>query len=153
MPVAVDLPESLLHPYDEDQFVRIGALAEVRSRRLACETPGVNVPSRDHEMEARPSHRVTDDDEVSLDELSETVFIPAQPTPNDDSQARLELRLTTEGALALVTYTTLERLVLACGERQPWIAVGGSDLLKVAEQTGAEIVLQDIELPGEERRD
>ncbi|WP_281290255.1 SAV_915 family protein [Saccharopolyspora dendranthemae] len=81
------------------------------------------------------------------------VFLPAEPVAAGDRQARLELRHTTGGQLALLVYTSLERLVKACGDQQPWISVPVAELHSIAEQVEAEVVLEDIALPDVERRD
>lgn len=80
------------------------------------------------------------------------VFVAAKFSDPESKQVTVELRRTTEGELALVTYSTLERLVQGCGERQHWIGVPAEALAVLAEQAGAEIVLQDVPLPEEERR-
>ncbi len=91
-------------------------------------------------------------DEAGADELPLTAFLPTEPVSVEDQEVRLELRYTTEGALALMTFTSLERLVASCGDQQPWIAVPGGELPMVAERAGAELVLEDFALPESERR-
>ncbi|WP_009950386.1 SAV_915 family protein [Saccharopolyspora erythraea] len=60
----------------------------------------------------------------------------------------MELRQTTGGALALVLYTSLERLVECCGEHQPWMKVPTKELPAVVEQVGAQVIREDVPLPG-----
>lgn len=81
------------------------------------------------------------------------VYLPTEPVAAGDRQARLELRHTTGGQLGLLVYTSLERLVEACGDQQPWISVPLADLHTIAEQVEADVVLEDIALPDVERRD
>lgn len=81
------------------------------------------------------------------------VFLPSQQAAPSDPQVQLDLRTTTEGALALVSFTSLERLVEGCGERQAWISVPETEVQRIAEQVGAQVILQDLPLPDEQRHD
>lgn len=83
----------------------------------------------------------------------DSVFIPSEPMKPDDEQANVELRETTEGALALVSFTSLDRLVEGCGEHQAWISVPRAEVQRLAEQVGAQVILQDVPLPHEQRHD
>jgi hypothetical protein len=82
-----------------------------------------------------------------------SVFVPSRPMTAEDHEAVLELRKTSEGALALVTYTSLERLVEGCGSQQAWISVPESELQHLAKQVDAQVILQDVPLPDEQRQD
>ncbi|GAA2784914.1 SAV_915 family protein [Saccharopolyspora taberi] len=79
-------------------------------------------------------------------------FVPCKPVKAGSAEATVELRRTTTGELALPTFTSLRRFVEGCGDRQPWIAVARADVQKIAEQVGAEVVLEDVALPDTERR-
>ncbi|QGK68980.1 hypothetical protein GIY23_05015 [Allosaccharopolyspora coralli] len=80
------------------------------------------------------------------------VFVPSERASTGDQQVRFELRYTSEGAFALLTYTSLERLVEGCGEAQPWVSVADTDVMTLAEQTGAQVVLQDVPLPDDDMK-
>jgi hypothetical protein len=86
------------------------------------------------------------------DESAMVVYVPAERVSPGDQQVRLELRNTTSGELALLIYTSLARLVEGCGDRQPWISVPKSEVRTIAEQVGADVVLEDAALPDTERR-
>ncbi|MHA6802802.1 SAV_915 family protein [Salinifilum ghardaiensis] len=88
-----------------------------------------------------------------LGEQRVPVYVPSQPMAAEDHEAQLELRRTSEGALALVTYTSLERLVEGCGNQQAWISVPESELRQLAEQVDAQVILQDVPLPDEQHQD
>lgn len=84
---------------------------------------------------------------------SGAVFIPSEPMTPEDQQANLELRETTEGALALVSFTSLEQLVEGCGEQQAWISIPEAEVQQLAAQVGAQVILQDVPLPDQQRKD
>ncbi|GAA4854611.1 SAV_915 family protein [Saccharopolyspora rosea] len=104
-----------------------------------------------------PEHLDRDDAEADLDpaDWPAEVYVPCEPITSVDpqqphQQVRVELRRTTDGALALLTYTSLERLVEGCGQQQAWISVPGNAVRKLAEDTEAEVILQDVPLPESE---
>jgi len=104
-----------------------------------------------------PTGRYAADEEavapaVLGDEHAE-LFLPTGRTVPADQEVQLELRYTTEGALALVTFTSLERLVEGCGDQQPWISVPGAEVEQLAAQVGAQVILQDVPLPEDQRQD
>lgn len=81
------------------------------------------------------------------------LFVPSGRASPHDQELQLELRHTTENALALVTYTSLERLVEGCGNQQAWISVPEAEVQQLAEQVGAQVILQDVPLPDDQRQD
>ncbi|GAA4851414.1 hypothetical protein GCM10025787_38330 [Saccharopolyspora rosea] len=95
----------------------------------------------DGEDEYAPEAPIPD----SGDQIVE-VFIPARADVGNQ-QVQLELRYTTEGALALVLYTSLERLVECCGEQQAWVKVPASELATIVDQVGAQVIREDVPLP------
>lgn len=81
------------------------------------------------------------------------VFVLCSRASPYDQEVQLELRHTTENALALMTYTSLERLVEGCGDQQPWISVPSAEVQQLAEQVAAQVILQDVPLPDDQRQD
>ncbi|MEV0701177.1 SAV_915 family protein [Saccharopolyspora sp. NPDC050389] len=77
-------------------------------------------------------------------EPESVVYVPTERVSPGAQRALLELRSTTGGELALLIYTSLERLVETCGDRQPWISVAKSEVQTLAEQAGASLVLEDF---------
>lgn len=82
---------------------------------------------------------------------AQTVYLLSQRVGPRDREARVELRQESEGRLVMLAYSSLEELVRACGEMQPWIAVPIDRVSGVQQDTGAELVLWDTELPVELR--
>ncbi|MBQ6643973.1 MAG: hypothetical protein IJH84_23470 [Saccharopolyspora sp.] len=103
-----------------------------------------------------PEEHATDGAAVApavLGDEGAELFIPCARAAPHDQQVQLELRHTTENALALVTYTSLERLVEGCGDQQPWISVPSAEVQQLAEQVAAQVILQDVPLPDDQRQD
>ncbi|MGH3697652.1 MAG: SAV_915 family protein [Pseudonocardiaceae bacterium] len=65
----------------------------------------------------------------------------------------IDLRRTREGKLALLVYSALDRLVTCCGAQQPWVVLPTANLEEIREKTDFELILLDIEIPEEFRRD
>ncbi|MGH3907700.1 MAG: SAV_915 family protein [Pseudonocardiaceae bacterium] len=84
--------------------------------------------------------------------LPPMVYVPAQRVARD-GEAQLELRRLVDGRLVAVTYTTLERLVQGCGERQPWVLLPTPVLERYRDELGIEAVVLDAELLPERRHD
>ncbi|MDW5330731.1 SAV_915 family protein [Plantactinospora sp. KLBMP9567] len=80
------------------------------------------------------------------------VYVLCAPVRRGDNQLTVDLRQTREGKLALLAYSTLDRLVDCCGPEQPWTLIPTADLEKIRLDTGFEIVLLDLEIPEEHRR-
>lgn len=79
---------------------------------------------------------------------SRVVLVPCREPIADGAQtARVEVRSTTDGHTVLPIYSSTDTLVACCGEHQPWIAVRFGDVGAIAEQAGAQVVLEDAELP------
>ncbi|TWF91658.1 hypothetical protein FHU35_1881 [Saccharopolyspora dendranthemae] len=66
---------------------------------------------------------------------------------------KLELRRTEEGQLALLCYESLDLLLSACGNQQPWVSVYRQQVEEVQRTTAAEVVLWNALLPEEARKD
>ncbi|WP_255658017.1 SAV_915 family protein [Actinoplanes sp. L3-i22] len=65
----------------------------------------------------------------------------------------MDLRRTRAGQLALLVYSALDRLVDCCGAAQPWTVVPATQLERIRETTGVELILMDVSIPEHLRRD
>lgn len=94
-----------------------------------------------------------DDAELEAEaERSRVVLLPCREPIADGAQtARVEVRSATDGRPTLPIYSSTETLVACCGEHQPWIAVRFGDVGGLAEQAGAQVIVEDVELPEEHR--
>lgn len=79
------------------------------------------------------------------------VYVPAQRVQEGDSETTLELRQLTDGTLVLLGYTSLDRLVAACGEYQPWALITAPQLEQLQPHAGFQTVVLDADLPEELR--
>jgi hypothetical protein len=86
------------------------------------------------------------------EDVPETAYIPCARVTRGDSDVMVELRDTTDGHRALLTFTSLQQLVDGCGDGQPWVAVKGEQIEDIKARSGADVVLWDAALPAEERR-
>lgn len=79
------------------------------------------------------------------------VYVPTQRVRPDDTETTLELRKLDDGQLALMAYTSLDRLVDACGEFQPWALVPTPQVEQIRAMSGFDVVALDVALPLELR--
>jgi len=85
--------------------------------------------------------------ELSEDEVPEFVFVPAERVTGGISpDTRVELRAVAGGGLALLTYSSPERLAENCGPHQPWVAFPGARVEELRQQTGADVAVLDAPL-------
>ncbi|MEU4424080.1 SAV_915 family protein [Actinoplanes sp. NPDC024001] len=63
------------------------------------------------------------------------------------------MRRTEDGRIALLIYSALDRLVDCCGEQQPWTVVPATDLDRIQQLTGYELIYMDMRIPEQLRRD
>ena len=82
---------------------------------------------------------------------SAVAYVPSQRLRPGDTEATLELRNTEDGRVAMLAYSTLERLVEGCGESQPWVAVPMDRVQNLQELSGADVTLWDVPVPDEVR--
>lgn len=80
------------------------------------------------------------------------VYVPCAPVRPGEEDLTVDLRRTREGQLALLAYTALDRLVDCCGPDQPWAVMPTADLENVRRATGFDIVVFDVEIPADRRR-
>lgn len=81
------------------------------------------------------------------------VYVPCErPAAPDDDTLFVEFHRTTDERTVLLVYSALDRLVDACGERQPWVVVPTERLREIHEAQPFDTVLLDEPLPPEIRR-
>jgi hypothetical protein len=78
---------------------------------------------------------------------SDLVFAPCQAVSPGDVDVQLLLLQDQAAQLVLPAWSSLDRLVQACGEQQPWVSLRLSDLDGVRADTGAVAVLLDPVAP------
>ena len=86
-----------------------------------------------------------------MSERPPVAYVPSQRVRRGDTEATLELRNTEDGRVAMLAFTTLERLVAGCGESQPWVAVPGDRVDGLQRLSGADVTLWDVPVPPEVR--
>jgi hypothetical protein len=74
---------------------------------------------------------------------SDLVFSPCQAVSPGDGEVHLLLLQDSAEQLLLPAWSSLDRLVQACGEQQPWVSLRLCDLDGVRVSTGAVAVLLD----------
>lgn len=84
--------------------------------------------------------------------LPPVLYVPCEQSVPSGSDVVLELRQLTDGRLALLTYSALDRLVAACGDAQPWALIPTARLDEIAETVPYEVIALDLTLPADERR-
>ncbi|RZS39230.1 hypothetical protein EV193_104446 [Herbihabitans rhizosphaerae] len=76
------------------------------------------------------------------------LYVPARPYLEGDGEALLELQPMREDQLALLAYSSLDLLVRGCGEHQPWVSFPADRIDEARRQSGADVVVMDMALPG-----
>lgn len=84
--------------------------------------------------------------EQEPDDLPEVLYLPCRPRAADE-ELTLELRPLEDGRLAMLVFTSLDRLVDGCGEAQPWVAVESPSIDLMLTHCDANVVLLDTVLP------
>ncbi len=94
--------------------------------------------------DARGARLLGDDEPVELLRAAPppTVFLPSRPRVPGADQVEVVLRLM-DDVLVVVAYSSLETLVGACGESQPWVAMRAEDVDDLRETWAAAAVLLD----------
>jgi hypothetical protein len=80
------------------------------------------------------------------------VYVPCSPIRPGDTDLTVDLRRTRTGQVALLVYSALDRLVDCCGEAQAWTVFPATELEKIQEATGFELILLDVRIPEHLRR-
>jgi hypothetical protein len=83
-------------------------------------------------------------------DIPPVVWVPCAPEETgDDDGVSLDLRETPDGRLALLVYSSPDRLLACCGPNQPWVSLQAVELEQVRAETGFSLVLLDVEVPKE----
>lgn len=80
------------------------------------------------------------------------VYVPCEHPPGDGGELSVDLRRTREGRTALLVYSALDRLVTCCGEEQAWVVLPTAELEQVRRHAPFDMILLDLEIPQEYRR-
>lgn len=82
------------------------------------------------------------------------LFVPLEKRLLEgDKEATVSLRRLEDGRLAVLAYTSLDALVAACGNLQPWASMPSDSVMELQSQSGADLVLWDEALPPDQRSD
>ncbi|MGH3519869.1 MAG: SAV_915 family protein [Haloechinothrix sp.] len=79
------------------------------------------------------------------------VYLPCAEGVEDPTQARVEMRTTKDGRVALLAYTALDRLHDCCGKTQPWLVMATPSLDALQEAQPFQLLLLDVRIPEEHR--
>ncbi|GAB3271948.1 hypothetical protein GCM10027456_60050 [Kineosporia babensis] len=79
------------------------------------------------------------------------IYVPCGPARNDN-ELEVDLRLMSDGRLALPVYSAMDRLVAKCGPGQPWRVFFSTDLERIRLATGFDMIVLDVDIPEELRR-
>lgn len=86
-----------------------------------------------------------------LDYLPPVVFVAARSSQLGDAELVFETRETKAGAVALMAYSSWDKLVAGCGSGQSWARVPSVDLARMRPVVGFDVVMLDVSLPVELR--
>ncbi|WP_022867440.1 SAV_915 family protein [Schaalia vaccimaxillae] len=79
------------------------------------------------------------------------LYIPSSGTATSFG-TEVELRRLTDGRIALLAYTALDRLADHCGPYQPWVLIPTDRLDEIERDQNFDVILLDAEIPKEFRR-
>ncbi len=80
------------------------------------------------------------------------VYLPCAEDVVDPAHARVDMRRTRDGRVALLAYSALDRLHNCCGAQQPWIVLPTAILDKLQQDNPFELLLLGVMIPEDERR-
>lgn len=80
------------------------------------------------------------------------VYLPCAETVVDASQARVAMRTTRDGRVALLAYSALDRLHDCCGRNQPWIVMPTAGLDDLQQAQPFQLLLLDVVIPEDKRQ-
>ncbi len=83
--------------------------------------------------------------------LPNSLFLPTAKKPKDFTSAEIELRPTKDGRMALIAFSSVQRLVECCGPHQPWALVRAEHLGRVYQAQPYDLIVLDSDLPEELR--
>lgn len=79
-------------------------------------------------------------------------FVPTRPVLGPSDRVWPQLRRTTDGRLALLTYTSLAALLAGCGRDQPWVLVPVDWFDRCQAECRFDLVAVNVAVPVEDRR-
>ncbi|PRX44546.1 hypothetical protein B0I33_11155 [Prauserella shujinwangii] len=86
-------------------------------------------------------------------EFPPVVYLPCVETVTDPEQARIAMRTTRDGRVALLAYSALDRLHDCCGRNQPWIVLPTAALDALQQAQPFQLVLLDVVIPEDKRQE
>ncbi|WP_145745124.1 SAV_915 family protein [Saccharopolyspora dendranthemae] len=81
------------------------------------------------------------------------VYLPCVEQVSDASQARIAMRETRDGRVALLAYSALDRLQHCCGTNQPWLVMPTVGLDELQRVRPFSLLLLDVFIPEENRQE
>lgn len=95
---------------------------------------------------------MTEQNTVTPGTVPPVLYVPARRMEPGAAEVDLELSYLTDGRVAALAYTSLDRLVTACGDAQPWALIATGQLGELQEQGAFSVIALDPEVPAEFRR-
>ncbi|HET8929448.1 MAG TPA: SAV_915 family protein [Acidimicrobiales bacterium] len=80
------------------------------------------------------------------------LYLPCAQAVSDPADAVVDLRYLSDGRMALLAYTALDRLASCCGDMQPWLVVPAQLLPRLRQVYSWDVLVLDMEIPEHERR-
>jgi hypothetical protein len=84
-------------------------------------------------------------------EFPPVVYLPCIETVTDAAQARIAMRMTGDGRVALLAYSALDRLYACCGPDQPWIVMPTPGLNALQQAQPFQLLMLDVVIPEDKR--
>lgn len=82
------------------------------------------------------------------------VYVPLEKRMLEgDQDVTISMRQLEDGRLAVLVYTSLDALIAACGNLQPWASIPSDSLDEIQVRSGADMILWDEMLPADQRSD
>lgn len=78
------------------------------------------------------------------------LYLPLHRQSGEEHQY-VEVRELKDGRMALLAYTSLDRLGACCGDEQPWVLVHTEKLDEIKRAQPFDVVLFDLEIPEQYR--
>ncbi len=81
------------------------------------------------------------------------VYLPCAESVSDATQARIAMRETRDGRVALLAYSALDRLQHCCGRNQPWLVMPTVALDELQRAQPFSLLLLDVFIPEGKRQE
>ncbi|MFG1604448.1 SAV_915 family protein [Actinoplanes sp. NPDC049265] len=81
------------------------------------------------------------------DDFPPAVYLPCVEHVRDPALARVALRATRDGRVALLAYSALDRLHDCCGRDQPWVLLPTRALPDLHESSPFDLLFVDLRVP------